>query len=256
MPGEQPELLGLDWEVPACNEGEVSLDFELYGNGDFVSSLRLGNEAVWSNVEEGGEVSLGGLEPGTYALEIEHLCLEETVVLDLYDPSAVIAAAEYEAMVIMDPVGGTALEAHSMCYGEETYRWVIDGQVVGEDEPLFYPVDFVGGHVVELEAWNGTCADIKELPFLVVNWNEARIKDAPVVVREEGQHWALVFGEDLGWTQVVLTDAAGRTVLTDGFEVGAGHVQRIERPMVAGTYLLRVSGEAGQWGLPVLSAGF
>ncbi|MCH1576747.1 MAG: hypothetical protein L7S67_10775, partial [Flavobacteriales bacterium] len=174
MPGEQPELLGLDWEVPACNEGEVSLDFELYGNGDFVSSLRLGNEAVWSNVEEGGEVSLGGLEPGTYALEIEHLCLEETVVLDLYDPSAVIAAAEYEAMVIMDPVGGTALEAHSMCYGEETYRWVIDGQVVGQDEPLFYPVDFVGGHVVELEAWNGTCADIKELPFLVVNWNEAR----------------------------------------------------------------------------------
>ena len=255
-PGEQPELLGLDWEVPACNAGEVSLDFELYGSGDFVSSLRLGNEAVWSNVEEGGEVSLGGLEPGTYALEVEHLCLEETVVLDLYDPAAVTAEADYNAMVIMDPVGGTALEALSTCLGEETYRWVVDGEVVGEDEPLFYPVDVVGGHVVELEAWNSTCSDIIELPFLVVNWNEARILEAPVTVREDATHWTFVFGRDLGATQLRMTDAAGRMVWSAQVQAEEGYVYRIARPDVAGTYLMQVIGDGGQWGLPLLNAGF
>ena len=255
-PGEQPELLGLGWEVPACNAGEVSLDFELYGSGDFVSSLRLGNEAVWSNVEEGGEVSLGGLEPGTYALEVEHLCLEETVVLDLYDPAAVTAEADYNAMVIMDPVGGTALEALSTCIGEETYRWVVDGEVVGEDEPLFHPVDVVGGHVVELEAWNGTCSDIIELPFLVVNWNEARILEAPVTVREDATHWTFVFGRDLGATQLRMTDAAGRMVWSGQVQAEEGYVYRIARPDVAGTYLMQVIGDGGQWGLPLLNAGF
>ncbi len=255
-PGEQPELLGLDWEVPACNEGEVSLDFELYGNGDFVSSLRLGNEAVWSNVEEGGEVSLSGLEPGTYALEVEHLCLEETVVLDLYDPSAVEADAEYDAMVIMDPVGGTALEALSTCYGEETYRWVVNGEVVGMDEPLFFPVNNVGGHVVELEAWNGACADIVELPFLVVNWNEARVLDAPVTVREDATHWTLVFGRDLGATQLRMMDAAGRVVWSGQVQAEEGYVYRIARPDAAGTYLMQVVSDGGQWGLPLLNAGF
>ena len=256
MPGEQPELLGLDWEVPACNEGDVSLDFELYGHGDFVSSLRLGNEEVWSNVEEGGEVALSGLEPGTYALEVEHLCLEETVVLDLYDPSAVLAEADYDAMVVMDPVGGTALEALSTCLGEETYRWLVDGEIVGEDEPLFYPVDVVGGHVVELEAWNGTCADIVELPFLVVNWNEARVLEAPVTVREDATHWTFVFGRDLGATQLRMTDAAGRAVWSGQVQAEEGYVYRIARPDAAGTYLMQVIGDGGQWGLPLLNAGF
>ena len=255
-PGVQPELLGLDWNVPACNAGVAELEFEIYGSGDFNTSLRQGNQEVWSDVEHGGEVELTGLEPGTYALEIEHLCFEETVVVDLYDVHTVTADADYSPMIVMDPVGGTALEAFSMCTGEEEFRWLVDGEVVGENEPLFYPVDLAGGHVVELEAWNALCSDVVELPFLVVNWNEARLMEAPVVVREEGQHWALVFGEDLGWTQLELTDAAGRTVWSETLQVEAGHVQRVERPMTAGTYLMRVSGDAGQWGFPVLSAGF
>ena len=138
MPGEQPELLGLDWEVPSCNVGDVSLNFELYGQVDFNTTLRLGNEAIWSSMEQGGEVNLEGLAPGTYALEVDHVCLEETIVLDLYDSEAVIAEAEYDAMVILDPVGGTALEALSACIGEEEYRWIVDGEVVGENAPLFH----------------------------------------------------------------------------------------------------------------------
>ena len=255
-PGEQPELLGLDWEVPSCNAGEVSLDFELYGNGDFVTSLRLGNESVWSNVEDGGEVSLSGLAPGTYALEVEHLCLEETVVLDLYDPSAVTAEADYDAMVVMDPIGGTALEAISTCWGEEAYRWVVNGEIAGENEPLFFPVETTGGHVVELEAWNATCSDIIELPFLVVNWNEARILDTPITVSEDASHWTFVFGRDLGATQLRMLDAAGRTVWSGQVQAEEGYVYRVARPDVAGTYLMQVIGDAGQWGLPLLNAGF
>ena len=256
MPGEQPELLGLDWEVPSCNEGDVTLDFELYGHGDFNTTLRLGNEAVWSNMEQGGEVNLQGLAPGTYALEVDHVCLEETIVLDLYDSEAVIAEAEYDAMVILDPVGGTALEALSACIGEEEYRWIVDGEVVGENAPLFHSVETAGGHVVELEAWNSTCFDIIELPFLVINWNEARVLDAPVTVREDAAQWTFVFGRDLGWTQLRMTDAAGRVVWTEQVQADEGYVHRVDRPATAGTYLMQVIGDGGQWGLPLLNAGF
>ena len=201
-------------------------------------------------------MSLTGLEPGTYALEVDHVCLTETIVMDLYDPNAVAAEAIYDAVVVMDPVGGTALEALPACVGEDAYRWLVDGEVVGENEPLFHPVDVVGGHVVQLEAWNNACADVLDLAFLVVNWNEARVLDAPVTVREDASHWTLVFGRDLGRTQLRMTDAAGRTVWTGQVQAEEGYVHRIERPSTAGTYLMQVTGDGGQWGFPLLNAGF
>jgi hypothetical protein len=256
LPGEQPELLGLDWNVPACNAGEVTVDFELYGSGDFNASLRLGNSAVWSSLEEGGEVAIGGLMPGTYALELEHICLEETIVLDLFDPNAVAAEAVYDAVVVMDPVGGTALEALPACVGEDAYHWIVDGEVLSENEPLFHPVETVGEHVVQLEAWNNACADVVDLEFLVVNWNEARVLDSPVTVREDATHWTLVFGRDLGQTQMLMMDAAGRTVWTGQVIAEEGFVYRVERPATAGTYLMQVVGNGGRWGIPMLNAGF
>ena len=255
-PGVEPELLGLDWTVPACNDGEVQLSFELYGHGDFDANLRLGNDLVWSSMEDGGDVLVTGMAPGTYTLGVDHVCLEETVVLDLYDAATVVAEADYSPMVVMDPVGGTALEAFSACVGEESYRWVVDGEMVGENEPLFYPVFNSGGHVVELEAWNATCSDIVELPFLVLNWNEARVLDAPVSVREEWDHWVLSFGQDLGRTELILRDAAGREVWSGMTQADAGVAQRIARPDVAGTYVLQITSVEGQWGLPLLTAGF
>ena len=255
-PGVEPELLGLDWTVPACNDGEVQLSFELYGHGDFDANLRLGNEVIWNAMEDGGEVMVTGMEPGTYTLGVDHVCLEETVVLDLYDPATVMAEADYSPMVVMDPVGGTALEAFSACVGEESYRWVVDGEIVGENEPLFYPVFNSGGHVVELEAWNATCSDIVELPFLVLNWNEARVLDAPVTVREEWDHWVLSFGQDLGRTELILRDAAGRVVWSGQTQAEVGVAQRIVRPDVAGTYVLQITSAEGQWGFPLLTAGF
>ena len=140
--------------------------------------------------------------------------------------------------------------------GEDAYRWLVDGEVVGEDEPLFHPVDAVGGHVVQLEAWNNACADVVDLAFLVVNWNEARVLDAPVTVREDASHWTFVFGRDLGRTQMRMTDAAGRMVWTGQVQAEEGYVHRIERPSTAGTYLMQVTGDGGQWGFPLLNAGF
>lgn len=254
--GEEPELLGLDWTVPACNAGEVSLDFELYGHGDFETSLRLGNQAVWSNMEQGGEVSIAGLSPGTYALEVDHVCLEETVVLDLFDESAVAAEAVYDAVVVMDPIGGAALEAFPACVGEDDYRWLVNGEVVAENEPLFHPVDAVGEYTVMLDAWNSSCSDMTALDFLVVNWNEARLLEAPVTVREDATHWSLVFGSNLGLTQLRMTDAAGRTVWSGQVQAEEGYIYRVERPQVAGTYVMQVTGNGGQWGFPLLNAGF
>jgi len=255
-PGVEPELFGLDWTVPACNQGEVDIAFEIYGHGDFSASLRLGNEAVWSNVEHGGEVELSGLAPGTYALEVDHVCLEETVVLDLMDPEAVYAEADYSAMVVFDPAGGTALEALSTCIGEENYRWILNGEELGVNAPLFHMVDESGGYVVELEAWNEACSDIQEVPFLVINWNEARTMEAPVAVREDAGQWVLVFGDDLGWTQLRMTDAAGRILWSGSAYVDAGYVHRVDRPVKSGTYLMQVIGAGGQWAFPLLSAGF
>ena len=255
-PGVEPELFGLDWTVPACNQGDADIAFEIYGNGDFSSSLRLGNEMVWSNVEHGGEVMVSGLAPGTYALEVDHVCLEETVVLDLMDPEAVYAEADHTPMVVLDPTSGTALEALSTCIGEENYRWILNGEELGANEPLFHMVDESGGYVVELEAWNETCSDIQEVPFLVINWNEARTMEAPVTVREDAGQWVLAFGDDLGWTQLRMTDAAGRTVWTGSAFVDAGYVHRVDRPAAAGTYLMQITGGGGQWGFPLLSAGF
>lgn len=255
-PGEQPELLGLDWTVPACNAGEVSLAFELYGSGEFNTALRHGNQAVWTNVELGGEVELGGLTPGTYALEVEHLCLNETVVLDLFDAASVAAEAVYDPVMVMDPLGGTALEAIPACVGNDDYRWLLGGEVVGENEPLFLPVQEAGEYTVVLDAWNNTCADMVELDFLVVNWNEARMLEAPITVREDAAHWVLVFGEELGATTLRMTDAAGRTVWTGQVQAEEGVVYRVARPATAGTYLMQVTSNGGQWGFPLLNAGF
>ena len=159
-------------------------------------------------------------------------------------------------MVVLDPVGGSALEALSTCIGEENYRWTIDGQEIGENEPLFHIVDQSGGHVVELEAWNETCSDMVELPFLVINWNEARVMEAPVTVREDAGQWVLEFGQDLGWTQLRLMDVSGRTVWSSSAYVDAGYLHRVDRPITGGTYLMQVIGDGGQWGFPLLSAGF
>ena len=127
---------------------------------------------------------------------------------------------------------------------------------LGENAPLFHTVETAGGHVVELEAWNSTCFDIIELPFLVINWNEARVLDTPVTVREDAAQWTFVFGRDLGWTQLRMTDAAGRVVWTEQVQAEEGYVHRVDRPATAGTYLMQVIGDGGQWGLPLLNAGF
>ena len=80
--------------------------------------------------------------------------------------------------------------------------------------------------------------------------------EAPVTVREDAGQWVLAFGDDLGWTQLRMTDAAGRTVWTGSAFVDAGYVHRVDRPAAAGTYLMQITGGGGQWGFPLLSAGF
>ena len=42
-PGEQPELLGLEPMPSDCNEGMASLAFELYGSGDYGTTLMQGS---------------------------------------------------------------------------------------------------------------------------------------------------------------------------------------------------------------------
>ena len=254
-PGEEPELMGLDFTIPDCNQGEAQVSFEIYGHGDFEASLRLGNEAVWTEVEQGGDVIIGGLDPGTYALEVNHICLNETVVLDLMDPDAVNAEADYASTVLFDPLGGTALEALSTCTGEENYRWLSGGEEIGENEPLFHLVNETGEHVVQLEAWNETCSDMVELPFLVLNWNQSRMLQAPVTIHEDVVQWVLEFGEDLGLTDLQLVDASGRTVWSVQASVVAGHQHRVERPSAAGTYFMQIVSDGGQWSFPLFSSG-
>jgi len=80
--------------------------------------------------------------------------------------------------------------------------------------------------------------------------------DSPVTVREDATHWTLVFGRDLGQTQLRMTDAAGRMVWSGQVMAEEGFVYRVERPATAGTYLMQVVGNGGQWGIPMLNAGF
>ncbi|HCZ08534.1 MAG TPA: hypothetical protein DHV07_05390, partial [Flavobacteriales bacterium] len=78
----------------------------------------------------------------------------------------------------------------------------------------------------------------------------------PITVSEDASHWTFVFGRDLGATQLRMLDAAGRTVWSGQVQAEEGYVYRVARPDVAGTYLMQVIGDAGQWGLPLLNAGF
>ena len=64
-PGEQPELLGLEALPSDCNAGMASLEFELYGSGDYQTELMQGNTSVWSETLPAGEHTLEGIAQGS-----------------------------------------------------------------------------------------------------------------------------------------------------------------------------------------------
>ncbi|MCH1583000.1 MAG: hypothetical protein L7S63_07780, partial [Flavobacteriales bacterium] len=83
-----------------------------------------------------------------------------------------------------------------------------------------------------------------------------RVLEAPVSISEDASHWTVVFGRDLGATQLRMLDAAGREVWSGLVQAEEGYAYRVARPDAAGTYLMQVVGNNGQWAVPLLNAGF
>ena len=216
-PGEQPELLGVEALPSDCNTGMASLEFELYGSGDYQTELMQGNTSVWSETLPAGEHTLEGIDPGEYVLKVTHPCLVTYELVSLLDDQVAEVNVLYNGFVQAESNGGAWLEAVCpMCetgdgYG---YTWFLDGEEVGSDEALAVRVDQRGTYSLELVTYGFGCPASESFDITVGKY----LVDAATGIDWLGLHGGMLgvrLAEEWRGAEVKGYDAAGRLVLSE-----------------------------------------
>jgi len=231
--GEEPEVLGLDWTTPVCNEGEVDVEFELYGGGTFHWVLTDGAGAV---VREGsglGEFRETGLAVDDYTLEVSHDCLFESHSIPAFDAHVPVPEAEFNPVVVMDEDGQAMWQAICTNSDLERCRWGLPDGTWIESPFLEWTTDVPGQHEVLLEVLANGCMATRPFSFSVVS--TSRMEEIPdwEVARSDG-HWVLSTTYSLGPVNWSLIDASGRLMDRGLIETpGSG---RIKFPAAQGVF--------------------
>ena len=250
-PGEQPELLGVEALPSDCNAGMASLEFELYGSGDYQTELMQGNTSVWSETLPAGEHTLEGIDPGEYILTVQHACLEAYEFVSLLDDDEVNVEAEYVGFVQAESNGGAWLEA--ACPVCETgigigYTWLLDGEEVMSDHPLEVRVEQMGTYSLELVTYGFECDASESFEITVGKYLEVRATDLEWLGVHAG-HLGVRFTEE--WSGVAYNwyDATGRCVEKGQMGSAAGEVF-VAVPNARGWMVLEIRsarGETARW---------
>ncbi len=237
-PGEQPELLGLDWSATPCNEVPVDVEFELYGGGVFGWTL-MDDDGVVLQGAGSGEFAVNGLAPGAYVLDVEHACLQEFVEFNAIDVSAPVMTVSWDEVVIANDDAEATLSA--TFEGEaDDYRWYYQDVMVAENAPLELTVVGQGTHEVTLEAERASCTAQELLTYQVASDLRGSVADSWTVMSgQEG--WSLV--SEIPWQKLEwnLYDAAGRSI--DRGWASEGSMLQLRYPTVPGAYRLSMQRE-------------
>jgi len=239
-PGEQPELLGLDWSETPCNAAPVDVQFELYGGGTFGWTL-IDDEGVVQQGAGAGEIEVAGLEPGAYILDVDHACLQEFVEFNAVDPNAPVMACEWNDVVIADNMGEALLTA-VFTGTADAYRWYYEGGLISENETMELSVSGEGIYEVILEAERGGCTISMPVAFAVASDQRGELASG-FTVFQEASHWVLQTEEEWKRLDWVLYDAAGRVVHAGN--AGEGQIFTVPHPGSAGVYSLEITREEG-----------
>ena len=230
-PGEEPELLGLDWTESTCNEEPVSVSFELYGGGTFGWTL-FDDQGVAQQGAGAGEILIDGLDPGAYILDVDHACLQEFIEFEAFDPAAPILEADWNAVVIADSDGAASLQA-LFTGTADSYEWLYDGVVVNADEALTLDVIGLGTHEVVLQAVRGGCIASMVVEFTVAIDQKGAMEDV-WTVSSGAEAWTLNSAHAWGHLDWSLYDVSGR--LIQGGNEGEGQLLELVYPDVDGVY--------------------
>ena len=235
-PGEQPELLGLSWSETPCNAGPVDVQFELYGGGIFGWALS-DEDGVVQQGAGGGEIEVSGLLPGQYALDVDHVCLQEFVEFGAVDPDAPVIDWEADEVVIATEDGAAVIEA-LFTGAADAYYWYFADVMIGANAPLVYDVLGEGVYAITLEAERNGCMASETFDFTVVSAMRGEAESGwKVSTSPEG--WLIQ--SEVSWStlQWSLLDGAGRLV-SAGRET-EGRLLRMGYPIAAGTYRLTLT---------------
>ena len=250
-PGEQPELLGVDPMPSDCNEGLASLAFELYGSGDYATSLMQGSTEVWSETLPAGEHVLEDIEPGDYFLKVQHTCLQTYEAVSLFNDMAPNVSLEYNGFVTAGANGGAWLEA--TCSSCETgegygYTWFLFGEEVGADAPLAFHVDQVGTYELELVTYGLNCQASAPFEITAGKYLEDQAGGLEWLGVHAGQ-LGVRFPEAWPGAEVSCYDALGRVISTYGIGDVLGETF-IELPEMTGwiaVELRSADGKLARW---------
>ncbi|MDA9001824.1 hypothetical protein N9H08_00020 [bacterium] len=246
-PGEQPELLGLDPMPSDCNEGMASLAFELYGSGDYATTLMQGNTTVWSETLPAGEHLLQDIVPGDYVLSVQHACLEANEWVFLSDLGMPVVAPVYPFFTDAEVNGGAWLEA--TCMGCQTgegygYYWMMGEDVLGENAPLEFRVDAVGAYDLELVAFGPGCE--VNLPFeMLVGKNKVLSPDEVLWGRVSESVLEVTLNSEWHNASLRWYDSSGRLLSEETKGAMLGTV-RLAVPQSPGWLTLEVWNDQGQ----------
>ena len=215
FPGEEPELLGLAPQLSACNEGTVGVAFELYGGGQFQTSIWQDNALVYEVDLPAGEHLIDGLDPGQYTLKVIHPCLDVVEWVDLDDPGLPQITPIYAPYTELGWDGEALLEATCLgCFQEEGFghHWIVNGVAVNANGDLDLAVDSLGAYEVVLVAYGPDCE--VHVPFQILVGKNRRA--APGSVRWLGisdGELSAVFEEEWAHARLRWYDSAGRLLL-------------------------------------------
>ena len=217
FPGEVPELLGLEPMPAECNGGDAALAFELYGGGEFQTSLWQGSETVWEETLMPGEHVIDGVEPGQYVLKVDHACYEANELVSLLDPGLPEIAPVYSFFTEVEPNGQAWIEAS--CAGCMTgdgfgYQWYVDGVLVETDEDLGIRVDEIGTYDIELVAYGPDC-EVTVLFEMLVGKHKVMSPDAVRWMGIQDGTLGAIFDEEWVCARLRWYDATGRLLLEE-----------------------------------------
>lgn len=239
-PGEEPELLGLDWSAPLCNEGTAEVAFELYGGGTFGWTLWNADGDVAEQGAGHGEVALMGLQPGHYVLEVDHPCLSESRNVPAVDAQAPVAEADF-ADVVVQPSEGEAVTWSALCTTPNVTgcAWWVDGVLVSEEPALDWSTTELGSHTAWLQVERDGCSHETAITFEVVPTMRGDT-DPHWSVHSMTNHWLVQWSEGEELTgRWCLRDGRGRLIQTGA--ASADGPFRVSYPATQGVYFLSLS---------------
>lgn len=240
-------------EIAAChigNTGEVMVNITNPGEYQY-ELINIQGEVVASGTSGNTVLSITGLAPDYYYLEISNYCADETFEFATIDENALTVEPSM-AQTVFEWEEGTTLNIELLVssYNADNVTWTYEGEVVGNGHIIPFTLTEAGEYVFEVWAETETCQATTTVVITGITTNTVGTDEEAVaafdVICRDGGAWVSI-PESLKNTQLRVFSVSGQMVFEQKNVQAQGSRMFVDMnswaPGVYSFSLISVSGE-------------